>query len=304
MKPVQWYPGHMFKAKKEIQERLKVIDLVIEVVDSRVPISSHNKMIAELTKGKQKLIVFSKADYTNRKELEKFVKLYEEMGYATYIANLKDGKNFKKLEAKIIETCDDIIQKFANKGIHKTIRVLITGIPNVGKSTLINYLINKKKVTVGNKPGVTKMQQWIKLSDQIELLDTPGILVPKIENINDGYNLVLCSLIKDEVVNKDDVAVHLIRVLVKRYPKNFAERYSLELAKLQEEELDFEYIYDQIGRKTGALLRGNEVDYTRVTNTVINDFRTQKFGLLILDQHKSDVEIVVEDEKIEDEDKN
>ncbi|WOO87304.1 ribosome biogenesis GTPase YlqF [Mollicutes bacterium LVI A0039] len=281
-KQIQWYPGHMFKAKKEIISKLKTIDLVVEIIDSRVPLSSHNEMLEDITKHKPKLLVFSKADLVNNQELEKFRDYYEAQGYDTITANLKNTQGNTKVKKKIEEVSAHITEKFEKKGINKVIRVLVMGMPNVGKSTFINFMLNSKKTKIGNRPGVTKQQQWVRLDKNIELLDTPGILVPKIENINSGFSLVLCSLIKDEVVPKDDVAVYMINFLAKSYPKALKARYGLTLDP--EQELDYEEIYDGIARKIGALLRGNEADYERVTNVIINDFRNQKFGNIILDE--------------------
>ncbi len=279
-KTVQWYPGHMFKAKKEIIAQLKNIDLVVEIVDSRCPLSSHNEMLDELTKNKKKLVVFSKKDYVEQNALEFFVNDYRERGYQTIAANFKAQKEREKVLKEIRIASSEIKEKFAKKGINKTVRVLIMGMPNVGKSTLINLLVGKNKVNVGNKPGVTKQQQWIGVGEDIELLDTPGILVPKIENIEDGYRLVLCQLIKDEVVHIDDVAVFLIENLFFNHYKRLQERYNLP----DEMEYDLEEIYNSIAKSIGALLRGNEYDYDRVSITVINDFRRQKFGKIILDE--------------------
>lgn len=280
-KQIQWYPGHMFKAKKEIIAQLKTIDLVVEIIDARVPISSHNEMLEEITKSKPKLIVFSKTDLVNPAELKQYSEYYQSLGYATIEANLKNTQGNTKVKKKIEETSKEIREKFAKKGINKVIRVLVMGMPNVGKSTFINFMLNSKKTKIGNRPGVTRQQQWVRLDKDTELLDTPGILVPKISNQASGYNLVLCSLIKDEVVPKDDVAVYMLKYLAKNHPDTLKARYGVVVTA--DQELDFEQIYDQIARKIGALLRGNEADYERVTNVIINDFRNQKFGNLILD---------------------
>ncbi len=281
-KQIQWYPGHMFKAKKEIIAQLKTIDLVVEIIDSRVPYSSHNQMLDEITKNKPKLLVFSKADLVNAQELKAYQSKYEQAGYTTIEANLKNTQGNKKVKKKIEEVSMHITEKYQAKGINKVIRVLVMGMPNVGKSTFINFMLNSKKTKIGNRPGVTRQQQWVRLDKNIELLDTPGILVPKIENEQSGYNLVLCSLIKDEVVPKDDVAVYMINYLANNYPQGLKNRYQLEIK--DSENIDYEQVYEHIARKIGALMRGNEADYERVTNTIINDFRTQKFGTLILDE--------------------
>ncbi len=279
-KTVQWYPGHMFKAKKEIIAQLKNIDLVVEIVDSRCPLASHNEMLEELTKNKAKIVVMSKKDYVDHNQLQYFINDYENRGYHVVSANFKAQKERDKVLKAIDIESKAIREKFARKGINKTVRVLIMGMPNVGKSTLINLLAQKNKVTVGNKPGVTKAQQWIGVGDTIELLDTPGILVPKIEDVTDGYRLVLCQLIKDEVVHIDDVAVFLLEKLYFDYFNQLQERYNLP----EDIEYDVEQLYNGIAKSIGALLKGNEYDYDRVSITLINDFRRQKFGKIILDE--------------------
>lgn len=278
-KPVQWYPGHMFKAKKEIITQLKNIDLVVEVIDARVPLSSHNEMLDELTQNKDKLLIFSKIDMVDQNKLTTFMKHYEELGYTCVAANLKNTAQSDMVLKKIYAQSENIKAKFAKKGINKTVRILVMGMPNVGKSTLINFLSKKKKTEVGNRPGVTKQQQWISVADDIELLDTPGILVPKIENQLDGYKLVLCSLIKDEVVVLEDVAVYLIERLFYDFPTAFKQRYEIQL-----DEYDVELIYNQIAKNIGALQKGNEYDYDRVTKALINDFRNLKLGKILLDE--------------------
>ncbi len=282
-KTVQWYPGHMFKAKKEIIAQLKNIDLVVEIVDSRCPLASHNEMLEELTNNKKKLVVFSKKDYVDSNELEYYVGDYRKRGYDVIAANFKAQKEREKVLKAIRSASAEIKEKFARKGINKTVRVLIMGMPNVGKSTLINLLVGKNKVTVGNKPGVTKTQQWIGVGEDIELLDTPGILVPKIEDIEDGYRLVLCQLIKDEVVHIDDVAVFLLENLYFNYKEKLVERYNMD----PDIEYDIEELYNAIAKSIGALLRGNEYDYDRVSVTLINDFRKQKFGRILLDERNN-----------------
>ncbi len=277
-KPVQWYPGHMFKAKKEIISQLKNIDLVVEIIDARVPLSSHNEMLDELTKNKSKLLILSKSDMVDRNRLEKYIKHYENLGYSCIAANFKSSKQSDMVLKEIYKESAEIKEKFAKKGIRKTVRVLVMGMPNVGKSTFINFLSKKKKTEVGNRPGVTKQQQWISVASDVELLDTPGILVPKIENQEDGYKLVLCSLIKDEVVILEDVAVYLIERLFYDFKGSLQERYDVNVS-----EFDIEEIYIQIAKKIGALQRGNEYDYERVTKALINDFRNLKLGNLLLD---------------------
>lgn len=277
---INWYPGHMFKAKKEIISQLKIIDLVIEVIDARVPISSHNEMLDELTQNKEKLLIFTKADLVNENYLKKFLAGYEQKGYNTISISTNNSVDRKKLFKKINDVAKVVIDKYAKKGINKTVRVLIMGMPNVGKSSVINFLVNKKKTTTGNKPGVTKQQQWIKLENNIELLDTPGILIPKIEDENRAYKLVCCSLIKEEVVELEHVCVWLVNYLINHHKQSLMARYRLRGADVE----DIPTAFDAIAKSIGAVIKNDDYDYDRVSKTVINDFRKQKFGLIILDE--------------------
>lgn len=277
---INWYPGHMFKAKKEIISQLKIIDLVIEVIDARVPISSHNEMLDELTQNKEKLLIFTKADLVNENYLKTFLAGYEQKGYNTISISTNNSVDRKKLFKKINEVAKVVIDKYAKKGINKTVRVLIMGMPNVGKSSVINFLVNKKKTTTGNKPGVTKQQQWIKLENNIELLDTPGILIPKIEDENRAYKLVCCSLIKEEIVELEHVCVWLVNYLINHHKQSLMARYRLR----DDDVKDIPTAFDAIAKSIGAVIKNDDYDYDRVSKTVINDFRKQKFGLIILDE--------------------
>ena len=277
---INWYPGHMFKAKKEIISQLKIIDLVIEVIDARVPISSHNEMLDELTQNKEKLLIFTKADLVNENYLKTFLAGYEQKGYNTISISTNNSVDRKKLFKKINDVAKVVIDKYAKKGINKTVRVLIMGMPNVGKSSVINFLVNKKKTTTGNKPGVTKQQQWIKLENNIELLDTPGILIPKIEDENRAYKLVCCSLIKEEIVELEHVCVWLVNYLINHHKQSLMARYRLRDVDVE----DIQTAFDAIAKSIGAVIKNDDYDYDRVSKTVINDFRKQKFGLIILDE--------------------
>lgn len=281
---INWYPGHMFKAKKELISQLKIIDIVIEVIDARVPISSHNEMLDELTKHKTKLLIFTKADLVNDNYLKTFINYYEQKGYATIAISTTNSVDRKKLLSKIKSLAKPIQEKALAKGITKLPRVLIMGMPNVGKSSVINFLVNRKKAVVGNTPGVTRQQQWIKVEEVCELLDTPGILIPKIEDITRGYKLVACGLIKDEVVELEHVATYLLEYLVNNYPTNLISAYHLDIDIDTLKSLELFEVYDLIAQSIGAINRG-ESDYMRVSVNVISYFRKQKFGLIILDQN-------------------
>ncbi len=286
-KKINWYPGHMFKAKKEIQENLKTIDAIIEVIDSRCPIISHNKMLEEVVSSKPKLLIFSKADLVEKKDLNKYLDYYKELGYKTFSIDIRQTNSKDRIISQIKELCDPIVKKYEKKQINKTLRVMIIGMPNVGKSTLINTLANKKKLIVGNRPGVTKTQQVIKVTDKIELVDTPGILIPKIEKLHDGYNLVLNSLIKDEVVEIEEIAFYLLKYLIENKKEVLLNRYSKllleDITDLEMSPNEIENMYEKIGKSIGAFSNHTGVDYNKVSVRLIADYRFQKFGKIILD---------------------
>ncbi len=276
---INWYPGHMFKAKKELISSLKIIDIVIEVIDARVPFSSHNEMLDEITKNKEKIIIITKKDLVNAKALEKYINQYQQKNYHVIAVDINNNVDRKKCFSLIKKISDEIFKKHLAKGIKKTPRIMIIGMPNVGKSSIINFLAKQKKVEVSNKPGVTKKQQWISIDNICELLDTPGIMVPKINDITRGYKLVCCSLIKDEVVIKEHVGEWLITFLQKYYLINLEKRYNIKI--LDDDQLVD--IYEKIAKHIGAF-KNNECDYDKVSVKVINDFRKQQFGNIILDQ--------------------
>lgn len=286
-KKINWYPGHMFKAKKEVQASLKSIDMVIEIVDARCPISSHNEMLEEITNKKLKLIVFSKCDLVEAGQLTKYIKHFENLGYKTLAVNVHDNSTKKKIVKQVEQLNEDLLKKFNKKEMHKTLRIMIIGMPNVGKSSLINNLANKKKVEVANRPGVTKVQQVIKISENIEVVDTPGILIPKIHRLEQGYNLVLNSLIKDEVVEMEDIAFYLLKYLITYKRDEIFERYS-NLKNVKsfdfEDIYNIEKIYMQIGKSCGLTSKNDEVDYEKISRRLVNDYRKQKFGKIILDK--------------------
>lgn len=291
-KKVNWYPGHMFKAKKEVQQQLKQVDGIIEVIDARVPISSHNEMLEELTKNKAKLVIFSKADLVDPQSLRRYQRYYEERGYQVYATNIMNNSYRDKLLAEIEKLGQDVVAKYEEKNMHKTLRLLVIGMPNVGKSSLINMLASRKKAVVGNRPGVTKRQEVIRINDDIELLDTPGILVPKIDRLETGYNLVLNSLIKDEVVELEDIAFYLLKYLVNNgYETQLEDRYkkltkeTVESFKEDPQELvAVEQLYTEIGQSSGYYKNNEGPDYERISVMIINDYRKQKFGKIILDE--------------------
>ena len=265
---INWYPGHMAKTKRLISENIDLIDVVYEVIDARMPYSSRVREIDGIVKNKPRLIIMTKLDLCDVKETDKWVKYYENMGHKVVKTNLEDNPNIKQIIKKTDELMENINQKRENKGLLKRkCKILIMGIPNVGKSTLINRLVGKKAVNVGNTPGVTKQLSCIRINENLELLDTPGILWPKLDSIN-AYNLASLTSIREEVLPIYDVANYILEKLYKYYPEELLKRYNLK------ELYDDMYInYDIIGKKRGCLIKGGEVDYDKVVGIILNDIK-------------------------------
>ncbi|MBR7552870.1 ribosome biogenesis GTPase YlqF [Allobacillus sp. GCM10007491] len=277
---IQWYPGHMAKAKREVQEKLKLVDFVIELVDARTPISSQNPMLQEILGEKQKLVVLMKSDLADPKITEQWVNHFEEEGNIALSVDVNQKKDIEELIHKAKELGQGVNDKRASKGVApRAIRAMIIGIPNVGKSTLINRLANKKRAEVGDKPGVTKKQQWIKIRGEFELLDTPGILWPKFEEEEVGYKLATTGSIKDTILHLDEVVVFLLKFLKEHYPTLLEERYGLDLS-----EEDVVTWFDVIGKKRGCLQAGGVVDYEKTSDVILRDFRSGKLGRITMDR--------------------
>ena len=276
---INWFPGHMAKTKREIREQLNLIDIVYEVIDARMPISSMMVDIDDIVKDKPRILIVTKIDLCDQKETNKILTKYEENGYKVVPINLISG-NPNQLLNMTNEIMKTINEKRIAKGLkEKAARVLIIGIPNVGKSTLINKLVGRKAVGVANTPGFTKNLSWIRINKDIELLDTPGILWPKLENQESAHVLAAFSSIKEEILNIDDIACFILRKLYELYPEKLLERYGLEA-------IDEDYIeaYETIGRRRGALSKGGIVDYDKVSTIIINDFKNGLFGNITLDR--------------------
>ena len=275
---VQWYPGHMTKAKRMMQEDIKLIDLIIELVDARVPLSSRNPDIDELGKNKARLILLNKSDLADERQNAAWERYFLEKGFFVVKVNSKSGVGVKAVHGAIQEACKEKIERDRRRGIkNRPVRCMVVGIPNVGKSTFINTFAGKACAKTGNKPGVTKGKQWIRLKKGVELLDTPGILWPKFEDQNVGIRLALIGSIKDEILNIDELSLVLIEYLVNHYAGILTQRY-----EIVEEGKPVEML-EAIAKNRNCLLKGGELDYSKAAALLIEDFRSGKLGKITLE---------------------
>lgn len=274
---INWYPGHMAKTKREIKEKLDLIDIVFEVIDARIPYSSKNKDIDSMINEKPRVLIMTKIDLCDMEKTKKWIKYYEDKGFVVIPVDLADNFNTKIIFDKIKPLVDEVNSKRASKGLKpRRTRVLVLGVPNVGKSTLINRLVGKKATSVGNKPGVTKNLEWIRVNDKIELLDTPGILWPKLDDNTVAYNLAAMTAIKDEILAKDDLAIYIINKMLSSYEENIRNRYNITVKD------DIVTILDEIGKKIGAI-KNKETDYDKVYSKVIKDLQDGYLGKVTFD---------------------
>lgn len=277
---IQWFPGHMAKAKREVEEKLKLVDFVIELVDARAPLSSENPMLHQVLQNKDKMVVLMKRDLADPVKTDEWLNFYRNKDIRAIAVDAKNKEDIKKL----IKLAKELGQKKMNKLIAKGIqpgahRAMIIGIPNVGKSTLINRLANKKAAKTGDRPGITKQQLWIKIGKDFELLDTPGILWPKFEDQTVGYRLAAIGTIKDQVLSLQDIVVFAIRYMQEHYPALLFERYGIT-SEMQ----DMVEAFETIGKKYGALESGGEVNYDKVSDILLRDLRTGKLGRITLEE--------------------
>ena len=289
---INWYPGHMAKTRREIIEDLKLIDVVIELVDSRIPISSRNPDIAEITKNKDRIIVLNKCDLSDKKENEKWIKFFKENGLIAIECDSNSGRGVNEVLRAIEKIKENQMQEYASKGrTGRKIRAMILGIPNVGKSSFINRVSKASRLEVGNKPGVTKKKQWIRLNDKIELLDTPGVLWPKFESNQVALNLAYTGSIKDDVLPQTEIAYELLKYLLENYRSSVSERYKISVEHIEEilnrDEPENYNIYEimlEIGKKRGAIISGGQVDDEKVARIILDDFRSGKIGKITLER--------------------
>ena len=278
---INFFPGHMAKTRREIGEKLKLIDIVYEVVDARIPYSSRIVDIDDLIKDKPKVIIMTKKDLCDIDKTNKWIRYYEELGYKVFLVDLINDKSLGKLFDMTDSVLSELNERREEKGLlQRKYRALIMGVPNVGKSTLINKITGKKATTVGDKPGVTKTISWIRINDKLELMDTPGILWPKIEDQGVALNLATFSSIKDEILPIDEVACYILKYMYTNYPDRLIDRYGLDYL----DEDDYTDAYELIGRKRGCIIRGNEVDYNKVSNLIIRDLREGYLGKVTFDE--------------------
>ena len=278
----QWYPGHMTKAKRMMQENMKLIDLVIELVDARIPLSSRNPDIDELGKNKARLVLLNKSDLAEEKWNDAWAEYFKSRGFSVVQVNSRKGGGIKSIQSVIRTACSEKIERDRKRGIlNRPVRAMVVGIPNVGKSTFINALAGKACAKTGNKPGVTKGKQWIRLNKQVELLDTPGILWPKFEDQEVGRRLAFIGSIKDEILNTEELAAELIRFLGQYYPEVIPDKYSVDM------EEDPYTVIRGIAKSRNCILRGNGLDTEKAAFMFLDDFRNGRLGRLTLEYPES-----------------
>jgi ribosome biogenesis GTPase A len=291
---INWYPGHMAKTKREISEDLKLIDVVVELLDSRIPLSSQNPDIAELTKGKKKIIVLNKTDLADNMQNEAWKKYFNSNGQVCILTDSNLGKGINEVTKAIEEIMKEDLKKYAEKGrTGRKIKAMILGIPNVGKSSFINRIVKTNRLEVGNKPGVTRKKQWISINDKINLLDTPGVLWPRFEDEKTALNLAFTGTIKDDVLEQTEIAYQLLKFLLENYRQNVTERYKItldfiekKLSQDQPENFNVYEIMQEIGRKRGAIISGGEIDDEKTAKIILDDFRSGRLGKITIEKAK------------------
>ncbi len=276
---IQWFPGHMAKARREVTEKLKLVDIIYELVDARIPFSSRNPMIDEIIQHKPRLLLLNKADMADKERTKEWIHFFADQGIKALAINAQEGQGLRDIVQASNQLLKEKFDRLKAKGVKpRAIRAMIVGIPNVGKSTLINRLAKRNIAKTGNTPGVTKAQQWIKVGKELELLDTPGILWPKFEDQEIGMKLAVTGAIKDTLLNLQDLALYSLRFLERAYPERLKERYQFE--KVPEETVE---LFDHIGMLRGCRAGGGLIDYDKTAELVVREIRSEKFGPLTFD---------------------
>ena len=285
---INWYPGHMAKTKRQITEDLKLVDVVIELLDARIPKSSRNPDIQGMLKNKKKIVILNKSDLADEKETKKWIEYFKKKNILAIDVDSNQGKGIKQVSQAIEKIMEDELKIQNSKGrIRKTIRVMIVGIPNVGKSSFINRISKKTTMTVGNKPGVTRQKQWIRIGNQIELLDTPGVLWPKFESEEVGLNLAYTGSIKEEILERTEVAYNLLKFLDENYSQELYTKYKITKQEINEIKENPQYTLELmylIGKKRGALISGGNIDEEKISKIIIDDFKNGKIGKITLEK--------------------
>ena len=289
---INWYPGNMAKTRRQIEDDLRIIDIVIELLDSRIPISSQNPDIASITKGKKKIIVLNKSDLADEKQNKAWIQYFENKGIPAVLTDSNSGKGIDLCIRKIENIMNVELQTQANKGrVGRKIRAMILGIPNVGKSSFINRISKRTTAGVGNKPGVTKQKQWIRINEKIELLDTPGVLWPKFKSEEVALNLAFTGTIKEEILERVDIAYYLTKFLIENYKEKLCERYKITKEyieeKLQQEQPENENIYEimlEIGRKRGCIISGGNIDEEKTARILLDEFKNGIIGKITIEK--------------------
>lgn len=294
---INWYPGHMAKTRRQIESDIRIIDIVIELLDSRIPISSQNPDIAQITKGKKKIIVLNKCDLADEKQNQKWISYFNKKGIKAVLVDSNSGKGIDSCIKAIENIMEEQLQNQAQKGrIGRKIRAMVLGIPNVGKSSFINRISKRTTAGVGNKPGVTKQKQWIRINEKIELLDTPGVLWPKFESEEVGLNLAFTGTIKEEILQRVEIAYQLVKYLLENYRYNICERYGISenyiediLKQEQPENMNIYEIMLEIGRKRGCIISGGNIDEEKTARIILDEFKNGKLGRITLECPVGDV---------------
>ena len=291
---INWFPGHMAKTRRQIEEDLKLVDIVVELLDARIPISSQNPDLKRILKNKMVVKVLNKSDLADEKESKRWKEYFAKQGIQAVIVNSNTGQGIDETIRKIEEMMKEKLEILSEKGrTGRKIRAMIVGIPNVGKSSFINRIAKKNSAEVGNKPGVTKSKQWIRINEKVELLDTPGVLWPKFENEEVALNLSFTGTIKDDILAQTEIAYQLLRYLLHNYIENVSDRYNFKKEELEEilsqdneENINIYEVMQNIGKKRGALISGGNIDDEKTSKIILEDFRAGKLGNITLEKVK------------------